>query len=50
MNEQLETFVPPTGGWDYTEEYDSSKDGTDGPIRISVTNSPSTGSKLVIES
>lgn len=35
---QLETFVPPTGQWDYTSHYDTSTHGTSGPIRVSVPN------------
>lgn len=36
---QLETFVPPTGKWNWESQYDTSSSGTSGPIRISVTNS-----------
>lgn len=46
---QLETFVPPTGKWDYTAQYDASSNGTSGPIRISVPNSLNFSINKVIE-
>ncbi|KAF8319793.1 alcohol oxidase [Clavulina sp. PMI_390] len=46
---KLERFVPPTSGWDYTQDFDTTSSGADGPIRIAIANQPTEGPKLIIE-
>ncbi|KAF8320440.1 alcohol oxidase [Clavulina sp. PMI_390] len=45
---KLERFVPPTSGWDYTKDFDTTTMGTDGPIGITIANELTEGAKIAI--